>query len=97
MKRLFNVLVITLALNFLAVAGFVGWLHQTGRLDRARALANRDILFPKPAAVVATTQPAPAPHPPARRPSSTRARVCSIRPSLVRSRQSLPARRAASW
>lgn len=61
MKRLFNVLVITLALNFLAVAGFVGWLHQTGRLDRARALAIRDILFPKPAAVVATTQPAPAP------------------------------------
>jgi hypothetical protein len=61
MKTLFNVLVITLAINFLAVATLVGWLHQTKRLDRARALAIKDILFPKPVAVVAATQPAAEP------------------------------------
>jgi hypothetical protein len=61
MRRLFNVLVITLALNFLAVAGFVGWLHQTKRLDRARAMAIKEILFPNPVAVVPATQPAAEP------------------------------------
>ena len=30
MKKLLNVLVLVLAMNFLAVAGGVGWLWQTG-------------------------------------------------------------------
>ena len=60
MKRLFNVLVLTLALNFLAIAGLVGWLHQTKRLDRAKIDAVRAILFPKEAPSAPTTQPASA-------------------------------------
>ena len=36
MKRLWDVLVLTLALNFLAVAGAVGWMYQSGRIDRQR-------------------------------------------------------------
>jgi hypothetical protein len=61
MKRLFNVLVLTLALNFLTVAGLVGWLHQTKRLDRAKVEAIREILFPKNVALAPTTQPATDP------------------------------------
>ncbi len=62
MKRLINVLVLTLALNFLALAALVGWLHQTGRLDRAKVQAIREILFPKPDPTGSpTSQPADAP------------------------------------
>jgi hypothetical protein len=57
MKRLFNVLVLTLAVNFLAVAGLVGWLHQTKRIDRAKVDAIRDILFSKDKPPAPTTQP----------------------------------------
>ena len=62
MKRLWNVIVLTLAMNFLAVAGGVGWLYQTGRLDRAKVQAVKEIVFPPPTnapgAEAATTQPA---------------------------------------
>ena len=36
MKKLLQLLSLTLALNFLAAAGFVGWLVKAGRLDKAR-------------------------------------------------------------
>lgn len=58
MKKLFNVLVLTLAVNFLAIAGAVGWLHQTKRLDREKALAIREILFPR---LIEPDQPARQP------------------------------------
>jgi hypothetical protein len=58
MKRLWNVLVLTLALNFLAVAGIVGWLYQGGHLDRQRVGQIKLVLFPLPA-----TQPAPTEQP----------------------------------
>ena len=57
MKRLFNVVVLTLALNFLAVVALVGWLHQTKRLDRAKVDDIRAILFPKDTPPAPTTQP----------------------------------------
>lgn len=48
MKKLLNILVLLLAVNFLALAGGVGWLAQSGRLDRARVEQIRQILFPPP-------------------------------------------------
>lgn len=48
MKRLWNVLVLTLALNFLAVAGGAGWLWSRGAIDREKVQAVRQILFPAP-------------------------------------------------
>jgi hypothetical protein len=58
MKKLVHVLVVTLAMNFLALAGFVGWLHQTKRIDRDRIAAIRQILFPDAAPA---TQPSTEP------------------------------------
>lgn len=63
MKKLFNVLVLVLAANFLLAAGGVGWLFQTGKLDKDRLSAIKLVLFPtaQPQEVVATqpaTQPA---------------------------------------
>jgi len=60
MRRLLNALAITLALNFVAVAGFVAWLHREGRLTRENVQAIRNILFPPPPPpqVSLTTQPA---------------------------------------
>jgi hypothetical protein len=56
MKKLFNVLALVLAVNFLAVAGGVGWLYQSRHLDRERIGAIREILFPTKA-IAPTTQP----------------------------------------
>ena len=71
MKKLFNLVILVLAINFLAVAGGVGWLFQSGHLDRARVSAVKQALFPPPAPPEApATQPsAPddAPPPPSRR------------------------------
>ncbi len=59
MKKLFNVLVLMLAVNFLAVAGAVVYLKQTGHIDAERVSAIRAILFPASDVVeVASTQPA---------------------------------------
>jgi hypothetical protein len=57
MKKLFNVLVLTLAVNFLAVAGIVGWMVQTKKLDREKVHAIKEMLFPKPAPEAPATQP----------------------------------------
>ena len=68
MKRLWDVLMLTLALNFLALGGVVAWLHQGGHLDRERVGKIKEVLFPPPPApAAATTQPSsdsdPAVHP----------------------------------
>jgi hypothetical protein len=66
MKKIALVALIVLALNFLAVAGGVGYLVGTGKLDKDRALAIGKVVFPdapppatQPAANAnpATTQP----------------------------------------
>jgi hypothetical protein len=57
-NKFINVIVLTLAANFLAVAGGVVYLHQTGRLDREKVLAIRELLYPPPAPEQPTTQPA---------------------------------------
>jgi flagellar motility protein MotE (MotC chaperone) len=58
-KKLWNVLVLTLAFNFLLVAGGAGYLYRTGRLDREKVFAIRELLFPPPAAPA--TQPTTRP------------------------------------
>ncbi|MFI5377761.1 MAG: hypothetical protein ACHRHE_00525 [Tepidisphaerales bacterium] len=63
MKRLLNLLAWTLALNFLAVAGGVAYLFQSGRLDRNKIHAIKDIVHPQASGVVPTTQPSPATQP----------------------------------
>jgi hypothetical protein len=50
-KRLLTVIMATLALNFLAAAGGVGWLWRTGKLDRDKVQAIKEMVF-------ATTAPA---------------------------------------
>jgi hypothetical protein len=57
MKKLFDVLVLTLAVNFVVLAVGVGWLYQSGRLNRAKAHAIREIVFPPSARAASTTQP----------------------------------------
>lgn len=57
MKKLFQVIVLLLAINFLAVAGGVGWLYRSGHLDRAKLLEVKKLLFPPPAVETPTTQP----------------------------------------
>ncbi|MDP9173017.1 MAG: hypothetical protein M3O30_04020 [Planctomycetota bacterium] len=46
MKKLFSVLVLLLALNFLALVGALGWLVKSGHLDKARIGQVKSILFP---------------------------------------------------
>ncbi len=63
MKKLLSAIVFVLAINFLAVLGGVGWLFQSGKMDREKLGLIKDMLFaePKPPEVVATqpaTQPA---------------------------------------
>jgi len=63
-KKLFNAIVLVLAINFLAVAGTVGWLFQSGKIDREKLAAIRELVMATdaPPEVVATqpaTQPAP--------------------------------------
>jgi hypothetical protein len=56
MKKIIDIVMFTLALNFLALIGGAVYLHQTGHLDKARAHAVKEILFPPPA-TQPTTQP----------------------------------------
>jgi DNA-binding transcriptional MerR regulator len=66
MKRLLTAITLTLALNFLAVAGGVGYLAFTGKVDRDKARQIREIVFP---AAGATTQPTTPETTPATRPA----------------------------
>lgn len=61
MKKLWNVLVLTLALNLVLLAGGVGYLWRTKQLDPEKVAAIRAILFPPPAPEASTTQPTTAP------------------------------------
>ncbi len=58
MKRVLNVVVLTLAVNFVLATAGVGWLAASGRLTKARVADVRKVLFPPPA-----TQPTPATRP----------------------------------
>lgn len=63
MKKIFSVLVLTLAVNFLAVAGGVGWLFQSGHMDKEKMQAIKTLVFPPPdnsPGATATTQPTDA-------------------------------------
>ena len=58
MKKLWNVFVLTLAINFVAVAAAVAYLYNQGRLDRARIEAIKLVLYPPPTTQPAASQPA---------------------------------------
>jgi flagellar motility protein MotE (MotC chaperone) len=65
MKKLFDVFVLLLAVNFLAVAGFAVWLVKSHRVDRTKAMAIKEMVFPSTAPATqpvadATTQPTAA-------------------------------------
>ena len=45
MKKFATVVVLTLAINFLAAAGGIGYLFQSGKLDHDKAMAIKDIVF----------------------------------------------------
>ena len=57
MKKIFGVVVLLLAINFLAAAGAVGWLFQSGHLDKDKLGQLKDIVFPTTAPSTATTEP----------------------------------------
>lgn len=58
MKKLFNVIILTLAMNFLLAAGATGWLFRSGHLDKVKLAEVKKILFPPPTPDAApTTQP----------------------------------------
>jgi len=58
-KKLLTLVMAVLALNFLAVAGGVGFLVATGKLDKAKVHAVRELIAGTPDA--ATTQPSTQP------------------------------------
>lgn len=60
MKKLGGVIVLTLAINFLAAAGGIGYLFQTGKLDRAKVMAIKELVLAPPPVDPATTQPSAA-------------------------------------
>jgi len=59
MKKLFSAIICLLAINFLALAGGVGWMFNSGKLDKAKIGQIREMLFP-PASASATTKPSVA-------------------------------------
>lgn len=58
MKRIWDLMVLTLAVNFLIAAGAVGWLYKSGHLDKERAGKIKEVVFPPTTRPVPTTQPA---------------------------------------
>lgn len=63
MKKLLNVFVLTLAVNFLAAVAAVAFLYKDGRLGFEQVRAIKKILYPPPVPVAAATQPAEAARP----------------------------------
>ena len=61
MRKLLNVLMLTLALNFLAVAGGTAWLYKTSGMDHDKIAAIKAILFPPPATQPDNTNSSPEP------------------------------------
>lgn len=64
MKKIFDVLVLTLAVNFLLLIAGVGWLYQSGHLDRPKLHSIKEVVFPATQPAAATTQPAEPVGPP---------------------------------
>jgi len=64
MKKLFDIFVLILAVNFLALAGCVAWLWRSGHLDHPRVGAIKQVLFPPAAPEAPTTQPSVPDGPP---------------------------------
>jgi hypothetical protein len=60
MKRILSVIVLTLAINFLAALGGVGYLFQSGKLNKEKVGKLKEIVFAPPAPA-ATTQPSAGP------------------------------------
>jgi len=60
-RKLTTVLIVTLALNFLAGAGAVGWLFYSGKLDKDKFKSIKEIVFIPEIAEVPSTQPTTAP------------------------------------
>jgi hypothetical protein len=60
MKKLLTVILMVMGLNFLGLAGGAGYLFKTGKLDKEKALAIKEMIFPKAEADSATTQPSEA-------------------------------------
>lgn len=60
MKKIFTVIVLTFAINFIAIAGGVGWMVAGKKLDREKVLAIKEIVFPKPVEAKPTSQPVEA-------------------------------------
>jgi hypothetical protein len=60
-KKLGSVIMLTLAINFLAAAGGIGYLFQAGKLDRAKVLAIKELIFAPPPSAAPATQPAEEP------------------------------------
>lgn len=59
MKKILTLVILLLAIHFLAVAGSVAYLVGTGKLDKEKARQVAEILFPAPATQpAASTQPA---------------------------------------
>jgi hypothetical protein len=59
MQKIITVILAMLAVNFVAVVGGVGYLAGTGKLDKTKAIAIKDIVFPPTSQP--TTQPTTAP------------------------------------
>jgi flagellar motility protein MotE (MotC chaperone) len=47
-KRMLNILMATLALNFILAAGAAVWVWRTAGVDRPKLIAIKELLFPKP-------------------------------------------------
>jgi hypothetical protein len=57
MKRAWNVLVLTLALNFVVFAAALTYVYRTANVDRETVRSIREILFPPPPEPKPTTRP----------------------------------------
>jgi hypothetical protein len=55
-KKIFDLLVLVLAVNFLVLAGAVVWMVKSDRLDHDKMMAVKEIVFPT-TAPAATTEP----------------------------------------
>ena len=56
MKRIFDLFVLVLAINFLVLAGAVGWVVKNQHVDHDKMMAMKEIVFPS-TAPAATTEP----------------------------------------
>jgi len=62
-KTLYNVVLLTLAINFLAIAGGMGWLWKDGRLGKEQIARIKEVLYPAPTPVEPEDTGDPTTHP----------------------------------